>query len=300
MASLTSIFGDSANIDSAGYLKQIFNKKDISDSVESLIKRRFALWNWLFICRRQLYRDRICCGLKRDENLNVIRDKDGRIEFLERPIEWKKLIGLNDDHLYQKILLDRLDPMYQEFILMLGNGDETKGKDVLRKKLIKEEYALSTKAVEYARAKIFFELNAEAEYLRAEAGAYSGYKAFKLFFPKTEIYFQKEMSKKMDKDYEDKLADARLGEQRFDNWKKDKWDRDRAKIQIDFYVKEWIAENGEDRFVLFDNVNEDMIKPTDFQSLLTRYIPFVPKCVDLYNKYEILIWGQGLAVTFDA
>lgn len=290
------LFGNWAEKETQELVGRIFTQQNLKDAGEANSQQNMNLWHWLFICRRQLYRDRIFCGLKRDENLNVIRDENGNIEFLEEPREWKKLVGLNDDHLYQKLLLDRLHPMYAEFITMLGNGDEAKGKDVLRKKLIKEEYALSTEAVEYARAKIFAELKADIAYSRSrilETEGEFGKKDKDIFKMRiTDRYFELGMEEKRDIDYEDKLADARLGKQRFDNWKKDAFDRDRAKIQIDFYCKEWIAENGEDRFVLFDNVNEDVIKPDDFKAYLTRYTPFIPKCKDLYAKYEIMMWGS--------
>ncbi|PAF54325.1 hypothetical protein BKH42_02145 [Helicobacter sp. 13S00482-2] len=300
MRSASSIFGNFAEKDMSRTLTQGFERNMAKDILEANIKYQFALWHWLFNCRRQLYRDRIFFGLKRDENLNAIRDEKGNIEFLEQPntyltTEGNKLLGLRDDHLYQKLLLDRLHPMYKEFIIMLGNGDEVKGKDVLRQKFIKEEYALSTQAVEYAKAKIFFELNADAEYLKRINLCFDGteknYTEKCYTFSITDRYFGLKMEDKMDKDYEDKLADARLGGQRFSNWKKDKYDRDRAKIQIDFYVKEWIAQNGEDRFVLFDHLNEEMIRPEDFKNLLTRYASFVPICVDIYNKYEVMMWG---------
>lgn len=274
----------------------IYTQQYLKSAIESEIKFYTNLWNWLFICRRQLYRDRIYCGLKRDENLNVIRDENGHIEFLEKPRVFKRLVGLNDDHLYQKLLLDRMHPMYQEFITMLGNGDEIKGKDVLRKKLAKEEYALSTEAVEYARAKIFRELQADAEFMRkniAEEGGDIDEKQLEglLTLKRTNGYFTLGMKKWLNADYEDRLADARLGKQRIDEWSEDEWSRDRAKIQIDFYCREWIGENGADRFVLFDNVTEDIIKPDDFKALLTRYVPFIPKCGDLYAKYELAMWG---------
>lgn len=276
--------------------ERIFAQQNLKNIGESRIKLYTNLWNWLFICRRQLYRDRIFCGLKRDENLNVIRDENGHIEFLEKPRVFKRLVGLNDDHLYQKLLLDRMHPMYQEFIIMLGNGDETKGKDVLRKKLAKEEYALSTEAVEHARAKIFRELQADIEFMRRKIlekhGEFDGEKdANLLVLNRTNGYFTLGMKKWLNADYEDRLADARLGKQRIDQWSEDGWSRDRAKIQIDFYCREWIGENGADRFVLFDNVTEDVIKPDDFKALLTRYVPFIPKCGDLYAKYELAMWG---------
>lgn len=272
------------------------NRKYAFNIAENEIQGNECLWKWLFICRRQLYRDRIYCGLKRDENLNVIRNEKGNIEFLEDPKEWKKLAGLNDDHLYQKLLLDRLHPMYGELITMLGDGDEAKGKDILRKKLLQEEYVLSTEAVEYARGRIFTELKADSEYVRRQTKDYDGESKFSIRFPVTDQYFELKMESKRDFDYEDKLADARLGQQRFTNWKKDKWDRDRAKIQIDFYCKEWIEKNGEDRFMLFDHITEDVIKPDDFKALLTRYVPFIPTHKELYWKYEVMMWGTGSGV----
>ncbi|PAF50322.1 hypothetical protein [Helicobacter sp. 13S00477-4] len=111
------------------------------------------------------------------------------------------------------------------------------------------------------------------------------------------------MKKKLDKDYVDKLSDSRVGKERIENWSdKEKYVINRVKIQIDFYCKEFLAkfaerkENqivGEDRFLLFDHVAEEVVKPQDFKPLLTRYSTFIPQFVDIYNKYEVAMWGSG-------
>ncbi|PAF50323.1 hypothetical protein [Helicobacter sp. 13S00477-4] len=153
------------NIADNSYESYAYNRlKNAIDQQEKYFYHAFA---WLFTCRIQRYRDRLYVGLLRDENLEVIRDSEKQhIQFLEDPQKATKFAGLNDDYLYQKLILDRLHPMYEEFILLLGAGDEVKGKDTLRRRMLKGEFVLSTEAVEYARAKMLMEIKSDFDFLR--------------------------------------------------------------------------------------------------------------------------------------